>query len=80
MRRCYTFTDYRGKCHGAVGEMLGVKEVWTRVSQRKRSLRKVDKGGDGNMCLEVVEMVADDLLDVDAGGMVGEDKGNPIAV
>eukprot|EP00061_Rhincodon_typus_P003491 g20220.t1 len=25
-------------------------------------------------------MVSDDLLDVDAGGIVGKDKGNPIAV
>eukprot|EP00061_Rhincodon_typus_P015961 g43923.t1 len=34
----------------------------------------------GGIFLEVVEMVSDDLLDVDAGGIVGEDKGNPIAV
>eukprot|EP00061_Rhincodon_typus_P001574 g15172.t1 len=35
--------------------------------------------GGGNL-LEVVEMTSDDLPDVDAGGMVEEDKGNPIAV
>eukprot|EP00061_Rhincodon_typus_P007806 g29865.t1 len=35
--------------------------------------------GDG-ISLEVAEMASDDLLDVNAGGMVGKDKGNPIAV
>eukprot|EP00061_Rhincodon_typus_P001798 g15811.t1 len=29
--------------------------------------------------LKVAEMASDDLLDVDAGVMVGEDEGNPIA-
>eukprot|EP00061_Rhincodon_typus_P001585 g15200.t1 len=33
----------------------------------------------GGVLLEVAEMAPDDLLDVDAGGMVGKDKGNPIA-
>eukprot|EP00061_Rhincodon_typus_P000733 g12600.t1 len=33
----------------------------------------------GGISLEVAEMTADDL-DVDAGGMVSKDKGNPIAV
>eukprot|EP00061_Rhincodon_typus_P004804 g23468.t1 len=28
----------------------------------------------------MAEVVSDDLLDVDAGGIVGNDKGNPIAV
>eukprot|EP00061_Rhincodon_typus_P008970 g32054.t1 len=57
---------------GAVG-VFGVKEVWTRVSRRERSLQKVDKGGDGNgggISLKVAEMASDDLLDVNAGGMV----------
>eukprot|EP00061_Rhincodon_typus_P007289 g28843.t1 len=35
---------------------------------------------DVSISLEVAEMVADDLLDVDAGSMVGKDKGIPIAV
>eukprot|EP00061_Rhincodon_typus_P001264 g14235.t1 len=30
--------------------------------------------------LEVAEMALDDLLDVDAGGILGKDKGNPIAI
>eukprot|EP00061_Rhincodon_typus_P008191 g30597.t1 len=34
----------------------------------------------GSISLEVVEMTANDLLDVDPGGMVGKDKGNPVAV
>eukprot|EP00061_Rhincodon_typus_P017515 g46234.t1 len=34
----------------------------------------------GGISLEVVERVSDDLLDVDAGGMVSKDKGNPISV
>eukprot|EP00061_Rhincodon_typus_P017249 g45859.t1 len=35
---------------------------------------------DGGISLKVAEMASDDLLDVNAGGMVGKDKGNPIAV
>eukprot|EP00061_Rhincodon_typus_P010498 g34839.t1 len=35
---------------------------------------------DSGISLEVVEMAANDPLDVDAGGMVGKDKGNPISV
>eukprot|EP00061_Rhincodon_typus_P015923 g43872.t1 len=35
---------------------------------------------DGSIPLEVAKMAADELQDVDAGGMVGKDKGNPIAV
>eukprot|EP00061_Rhincodon_typus_P001097 g13698.t1 len=42
------------------------------------------RGGEyvfvGGILLEVAEMASGDLLDVDPGGMVGEDKGNPIAV
>eukprot|EP00061_Rhincodon_typus_P011407 g36387.t1 len=42
------------------------------------------KGGEyesrGGTLLEVAEMVADDLWVVDAGGLVGKDKGNLIAV
>eukprot|EP00061_Rhincodon_typus_P015630 g43408.t1 len=34
----------------------------------------------GGISLEVAEMASDALLDVDAGGMGGKDKGNPIAV
>eukprot|EP00061_Rhincodon_typus_P003255 g19641.t1 len=50
------------------------KELWTKVSWREQSLQKVDKGGEyasgGGILLEVAEMAPDDLLDVDAGGMV----------
>eukprot|EP00061_Rhincodon_typus_P009735 g33460.t1 len=35
---------------------------------------------DGGISLKVAEMTTDGLLDVDAGGMVGKDKGIPIAV
>eukprot|EP00061_Rhincodon_typus_P000318 g11287.t1 len=63
----------QGKVRYGCGEVLGVKEVWTRVSWRERSLRKAGKGGEGNVCvsggvisLEVAEMASDDLLDVDA--------------
>eukprot|EP00061_Rhincodon_typus_P007204 g28661.t1 len=42
------------------------------------------RGGEyvsgGDTSLEVAEMMSDDLLDVDGGGMLGKDKGNPIAV
>eukprot|EP00061_Rhincodon_typus_P015693 g43507.t1 len=55
---------------------MGVKEEWTRVSLREQSLRKPDKGGDGNMC----QVVANDPLDMDASGMVCEVKEDPIAV
>eukprot|EP00061_Rhincodon_typus_P010452 g34758.t1 len=50
------------------------------MSQAEWSLRKVDKEGEGSrgenvsgdgISLEVMEIVPDDLLDVDAGGMVG---------
>eukprot|EP00061_Rhincodon_typus_P007589 g29432.t1 len=34
----------------------------------------------GGTSQEVAEMASDDLLDVDADGMVGKNKGNPIAV
>eukprot|EP00061_Rhincodon_typus_P009591 g33218.t1 len=66
-----------GRCCGAVGGdgVLGVKVEWTKVS-----LQKADKEGEGDMCLalEVVEMTANDPLDV--GGVVDGDKGDPIAV
>eukprot|EP00061_Rhincodon_typus_P002476 g17670.t1 len=35
---------------------------------------------DGTISLEVVEMAADDILDMGACGMEYEDKGNPITV
>eukprot|EP00061_Rhincodon_typus_P000689 g12458.t1 len=42
------------------------------------------RGGEyvsgGGISLDVAEMASDDFLDVDAGGMVGKDNGNPIAV
>eukprot|EP00061_Rhincodon_typus_P007886 g30015.t1 len=42
------------------------------------------RGGEyvsgGGILLEVAEVASNDLLYVDAGGMVGEDKGNPVAV
>eukprot|EP00061_Rhincodon_typus_P014316 g41261.t1 len=45
--------------------------------------QKAVKGGEyvsgGGILLEVMEMEASDLLDVDAGGMVGKDKGDLIA-
>eukprot|EP00061_Rhincodon_typus_P008253 g30703.t1 len=48
------------------------------------SLNREGRGGEcvssGGILLEVVEMASHDLLDVDAGGMVRKDKGNPIAV
>eukprot|EP00061_Rhincodon_typus_P006261 g26716.t1 len=34
----------------------------------------------GGISLKVAEMASDDLLDVDTGGIIGKDKGNPIAV
>eukprot|EP00061_Rhincodon_typus_P014548 g41619.t1 len=71
--------------HVYVYVYMCVKENWIRMSWRKWSQRKADKGREGNVSgggisLEVVKMTSDDLLDVDAGGMVGKDKGNPIAV
>eukprot|EP00061_Rhincodon_typus_P005412 g24888.t1 len=64
--------------------VLGVKEEWIRVPRREHPLWKIDKGGrylsDGDILLEVEEIVFNDLLDVDAGGMVAKDKGNPITV
>eukprot|EP00061_Rhincodon_typus_P000075 g10368.t1 len=43
-----------------------------------------DRGGEyvsgSGISLEVAEMASSHLLDVDAGGMVGKDMGNPIAV
>eukprot|EP00061_Rhincodon_typus_P012792 g38743.t1 len=54
------------------------------VSWSKRSLQKANKGEKGNkwcgIPLEVVEMAANDSLDVDAGGMVDEDKRDSIDV
>eukprot|EP00061_Rhincodon_typus_P005710 g25556.t1 len=57
----------QGKVLWGCGGGVGVKEEWIRVSQTEWSLRKVDKEGEGNMCLVVAEMVSDDLLDVGAG-------------
>eukprot|EP00061_Rhincodon_typus_P011488 g36534.t1 len=55
---------------GAKGVMLGMKDEWTRESWRKQSLRKADEGGEGNLFLvEVVEVAANDTLNVDASGM-----------
>eukprot|EP00061_Rhincodon_typus_P000908 g13148.t1 len=42
--------------------------------------RAEDNVSGGGISLEVAKMASDDLLDVDAGGMVDKDKGNPIAV
>eukprot|EP00061_Rhincodon_typus_P003717 g20791.t1 len=77
MGRCYTVAG-----EGAMGlwGLLVVKEELTRVSWREQSLWKVDKGGEGEYGLVVAEIASDDLLDVDAGGMVGKNKGNPITV
>eukprot|EP00061_Rhincodon_typus_P011012 g35708.t1 len=79
MGRCYTFDSCRGRCRGS-----GVKEEWTRVPWRERSVWKTDKeGGEyvsgGGILLEVAELASYDPLDVDAGGMVAKNKGNPIA-
>eukprot|EP00061_Rhincodon_typus_P016761 g45142.t1 len=45
---------------------------------------RLGRGGEyvsgGGILLEVMEMAADDLLDVDAGGMIGKDKGNSATV
>eukprot|EP00061_Rhincodon_typus_P001718 g15553.t1 len=88
MGRCCTFGGYKGRCRGAVGGWggvggegtvdQGVPEVTvpTKDGQRRRG----EYVSDGGISLKVIEMVSDDLLDVDAGGMVGKDKGNPIAV
>eukprot|EP00061_Rhincodon_typus_P002291 g17092.t1 len=85
MRRCYTFASYRGRCHRAVGGCWGKGRVDKGFLEgmvpaeggQGRGREYVPGGG---ISLEVVEMASDDLLDVDADGMVGEDKGNPIAV
>eukprot|EP00061_Rhincodon_typus_P012920 g38974.t1 len=56
-------------------EELGVKEEWSKVSRRERSLRNPDKAGErdympgGGIPMEVVGMAANDPLDLDAGGM-----------
>eukprot|EP00061_Rhincodon_typus_P002873 g18707.t1 len=81
----YTFASCTERCCGAVLGLLGVKEEWTRVSQREQSLRKADKVGMG-ICVRWWHlaggggMASDDLMDVDAGGMAIKDKGKPIAV
>eukprot|EP00061_Rhincodon_typus_P001289 g14300.t1 len=43
----------QGKLQWGCWGVLGVKEEWARVSQRELSLRKADKGRNGNMCLVV---------------------------
>eukprot|EP00061_Rhincodon_typus_P008805 g31746.t1 len=70
-----SFTPSAISGEDAVGlwSVLGVKEAWTRVSQREWSLWQADKEGEniglaGGTSLEVPEMVANDFLDVDAGG------------
>eukprot|EP00061_Rhincodon_typus_P001249 g14167.t1 len=43
----------QGKVTYGCGGMLGVKEAWTSVSWRERSLQNADKEGEGNTCLMV---------------------------
>eukprot|EP00061_Rhincodon_typus_P017424 g46116.t1 len=71
---------------GALGgcqKMLGMEEEWIRVFWREKSLGDADKGGEWlyvsahGILLEVMEMVAYNLLEAFADGMVSED---PIVV
>eukprot|EP00061_Rhincodon_typus_P007546 g29345.t1 len=80
MGRCYTFSDCRGRSRGAVGVVGSEGRVDQGVpegsvpAEGKRGLRGEYVSG-GGILLEVVEMVADELLDVDVGGMVVGDTG-----
>eukprot|EP00061_Rhincodon_typus_P013279 g39556.t1 len=56
----------------------GVPEVTVPAEGRQGMGGEYVSGG--GILLGLVEMAANDSLDVDAGGMVGEDKGNPITV
>eukprot|EP00061_Rhincodon_typus_P016562 g44845.t1 len=55
------------------GDVLGLKEEWTNMSQRKQSLWKADKEGERNISLVVAEMAAYDPMNVDAGKVKIED-------
>eukprot|EP00061_Rhincodon_typus_P003918 g21294.t1 len=80
------FSGCRGSCRGAVeGRVGGEGRVDQGVPEGTASSDgRKGRGGEyvpgGGISLEVAEMTSVDLLDVDAGGMVGKDKGNPIAV
>eukprot|EP00061_Rhincodon_typus_P017445 g46141.t1 len=61
----------QGKVPWGCGGMLGVKKEWTRVCRRDWSLLKADKEGE-HVTGSGISLAPDDLLDVDAGGMVGD--------
>eukprot|EP00061_Rhincodon_typus_P004630 g23052.t1 len=75
MGRCCTFDDCRGRCRRAVGWCGGEGRVDQLVLEGMVPAEGGQgKGGeyvsDGGISLEVTEVASDDLLDVDAGGMV----------
>eukprot|EP00061_Rhincodon_typus_P013936 g40631.t1 len=59
------------------GVLLGMKESRLGCSGEGKGGEYVSSDG---ISLEMAEMASADHLDVDAGGMVSKDKGNPIAV
>eukprot|EP00061_Rhincodon_typus_P010874 g35485.t1 len=61
--------DFRKQGGGQAPLYINGFEVEVVDSIKEQSLRKADKGGEGNVCLVLAEMAAD-LLDVNAGGMV----------
>eukprot|EP00061_Rhincodon_typus_P002149 g16746.t1 len=86
MGRCGTFAGYRGRCRRAVGCCVGGEEKVDRGVPEGTIPVEGGKGrggeyvSGGGISLEVAEMASDDLLDADASGILGKDKGNPIAV
>eukprot|EP00061_Rhincodon_typus_P003599 g20486.t1 len=84
MGRCYTLAvageDAMGLwwCHGIEGGMdQGIPEGMVPAVGGQRREREYVSGG--GILLEVAEMLANDLPDVDAGGKAGKDKWNSIA-
>eukprot|EP00061_Rhincodon_typus_P004363 g22399.t1 len=85
MGRCCTCAGYRGRCRSSLRGYWGEGSVDQGVLERTVPVEGGQaRGGEyvsgGSISLEVAEMASDDLLDVDAGGIVVKDKGNPIAV
>eukprot|EP00061_Rhincodon_typus_P006987 g28205.t1 len=81
MGRFCSFTGSWVRCHGAGDEGRvdqGVLEGMVPAEGGQ------GRGGEyvsgGGILLEMAEMVSDGLLNMDTGGMVGKDKGNPNAV
>eukprot|EP00061_Rhincodon_typus_P003953 g21389.t1 len=80
MDRCYTFAGCRGRHYGAVVGVGGkFGDEGRRVDQGVPEGMVHAEGGQrrggeyvssGSISLEVVEMVPNDPLDVDAGGML----------